>query len=281
MKNIYSFIGAIMLICFSFYYTESAVNIVKRNDPIMRKIVSVSNEYEIDAIDAILTHNNIIPGISGSKLDIDRSYENMKRLGEFNSSLLEFESVIPSVSVTNSYDKFIVSGNKSKNEVYLVFKMENTSYIEEIIDILKQSNTYATFFLDYDIIVNSKDALKLLNNSNHQIEYLGKNSNYTKKEILVTEEMLTKFDRSNGRFCYAEYENNSVIDICSKNKLYTIIPTIITTKYPYNDVKEKLANGAIIKMDNNSSTVRELKYIINYIRQKGYKIKSLNNLLDE
>ena len=170
MKNIYSIIGAVVLVCFSFYYTESAVNIVKRNDPIMKEIIKVSSEYEVEPVDAILMNNNIIPGISGSKLDIDASYNNMKRLGAFNSRLLEFEEVIPSISVTNNHDKFIINGNKSKNEVYIIFKMNDTSYIEEIIDTLKETNTVGTFFLDYEIIMNSRDVLDLLNRSNQSIE---------------------------------------------------------------------------------------------------------------
>ena len=281
MKNIYSIIGAVVLVCFSFYYTESAVNIVKRNDPIMKEIIKVSSEYEVEPVDALLINNNIIPGISGSKLDIDDSYNNMKRLGEFNSSLLEFEEVIPSISVTNNHDKFIINGNKSKSDVYIIFKMNDTSYIEEIIDILKETNTEATFFLDYEIIMNSRDVLKLLNGNSQSIEFLGKNNNYTKADILTIEETLTKINKNNGKFCYTEYENNNVLDICSKSKLHTIIPTINTIKYPFNDVKEKIANGSIIKLDNNSSTVRELKYIINYINQKGYKIKNLSSLLEE
>lgn len=281
MKNIYSIIGAVVLVCFSFYYTESAVNIVKRNDPIMKEIIKVSSEYEVEPVDALLINNNIIPGISGSKLDIDASYNNMKRLGEFNSSLLEFEEVIPSISVTNNHDKFIINGNKSKSDVYIIFKMNDTSYIEEIIDILKETNTEATFFLDYEIIMNSRDVLKLLNGNSQSIEFLGKNNNYTKADILTIEETLTKINKNNGKFCYTEYENNNVLDICSKSKLHTIIPTINTIKYPFNDVKERIANGSIIKLDNNSSTVRELKYIINYINQKGYKIKTLSSLLEE
>lgn len=281
MKNIYSILSVIVLVCFSFYYTESAVNIVKRNDPIMKEIIEVSSEYEVEAVDALLMNNNIIPGISGSKLDIDASYNNMKRLGEFNSSLLEFEEVVPSISVTDNYDKFIINGNNSKNDVYVVFKMNDTSYIEEIVDILKETNVKITFFLDYEIIMNSSDVLKLLNNSNQTIEFLGKNSIYTKADILTIEETLTKINKNNGKFCYTEYENNEVLDICGKSKLHTIIPTIIAGKYSFSDVKEKIANGSIIKLDNNSNTVRELKYIINYINQKGYKIKTLNSLLDE
>lgn len=136
----------------------------------------------------------------------------------------------------------------------------------------------ATFFLESSIIEQSPDVLKLLNNNDQKIEFLG---NYDKKSLLNAEEIIKKNSKNKIKYCYSEYENNEVLDICSKNKMYTIIPSIITDKYPFSDIKTNVKNGSIIKLDNNSSTVRELKYIINFLLQKGYNIKALNELLDE
>ncbi len=280
LKKICSIIGIGLLICFSFYYTDSAVNIVKRNDPIMKEIIKVSNQYEVLAVDATLINNSIIPGINGTKLDIDASYSSMKRFGEFNSSLLKFSEVEPTISINNSYDKYIISGNKSKHEVALLFKINNTSYIEEILTILISNNVEATFFLDLDTIVSSPDILMLLNKGKQNIELLGKNG-YKIAEVLLAIRTLRKFNKNNAKFCYLEQENNDVLNICNRQKLYTVIPNIITDNYPYSDVKYNLSNGSIIKLDNNINTVRELRYIVRYIKQKGYHIKSLNDMLKE
>ena len=280
LKRIYSIIGFSILICFSFYYTDSAVNIVKKNDPIMKELIKVSSEYEVLPVDATLIDNNIIPGISGTKLDIDASYSSMKRFGKFNSSLLKFIEVEPAISIINSYDKYIISGNKSKRNAFLIFKMNNTSYIEEILTILISNNVEATFFLDFDTIVSSPDVLALLNKGKQNIELLGKN-NYKETDLMMVGRTLRKLNKNNARFCYLENEDKSVLDICSKHKLYTVIPSILTNNYSYSDVKYKLSNGSIIKLDNNINTVRELKYIIRYIKQKGYCIKNLNEMLKE
>ena len=280
LKKICSIIGIGLLICFSFYYTDSAVNIVKRNDPIMKEIIKVSNQYEVLAVDATLINNSIIPGINGTKLDIDASYSSMKRFGEFNSSLLKFSEVEPTISINNSYDKYIISGNKSKHEVALLFKINNTSYIEEILTILISNNVEATFFLDLDTIVSSPDILMLLSKGKQNIELLGKNG-YKIAEVLLAIRTLRKFNKNNAKFCYLEQENNDVLNICNRQKLYTVIPNIITDNYPYSDVKYNLSNGSIIKLDNNINTVRELRYIVRYIKQKGYHIKSLNDMLKE
>ena len=246
----------------------------------MKEIIKVSNQYEVFAVDATLINNSIIPGINGTKLDIDASYSSMKRFGEFNSSLLKFSEVEPTISINNSYDKYIISGNKSKHEVALLFKINNTSYIEEILTILISNNVEATFFLDLDTIVSSPDILMLLSKGKQNIELLGKNG-YKIAEVLLAIRTLRKFNKNNARFCYLEQENNDVLNICNRQKLYTVIPNIITDNYPYSDVKYNLSNGSIIKLDNNINTVRELRYIVRYIKQKGYHIKSLNDMLKE
>ena len=38
-KKYTSYLGVLVLACFSFYYTDRAVDIVKRNDPIMKNIL--------------------------------------------------------------------------------------------------------------------------------------------------------------------------------------------------------------------------------------------------
>ena len=82
-------------------------------------------------------------------------------------------------------------------------------------------------------------------------------------------------------FCYVEEEKDSVLSSCSKNNIYTVFPSIITTNFPYSDVKSNLKSGSIISLRNNQHTLRELKYIVNYIIQRGYKIVTLEELIKE
>ena len=64
-------------------------------------------------------------------------------------------------------------------------------------------------------------------------------------------------------------------------KMHTIIPGIITNNYPYSDIKINITNGDIISLNTSKNTLRELKYIINYIKQHSYKIVKLNDLIKE
>ncbi len=277
MKKFFSFMGALALICFSFYYTDSAVEIVKRNDPIMKEITEVAKDYEESSQDAILINNNIIPGVSGVKVDIDRSYEKMKQYGSFDAGLLVFEEVTPTISTSNTYDKFIIKGNSSKQGISLIFKMNNTSYIDEILNILKEKDVKANFMITEDILSGDIDVVEKIYLNGHSIELLS--SDYA--NIKKANKILKSLTGNKAKYCYSEEEDKDIIEVCEKNKMHSIIPTIITSNFPYNDIKNNVTSGSMISLTNNIGTVRELSSIINYLNQKGYKILLLEDLLDE
>lgn len=269
--------GALALICFSFYYTDSAVEIVKRNDPIMKEITEVAKDYEESSQDAILINNNIIPGVSGVKVDIDRSYEKMKQYGSFDAGLLVFEEVTPTISTSNTYDKFIIKGNSSKQGISLIFKMNNTSYIDEILNILKEKDVKANFMITEDILSGDIDVVEKIYLNGHSIELLS--SDYA--NIKKANKILKSLTGNKAKYCYSEEEDKDIMEVCEKNKMHSIIPTIITSNFPYNDIKNNVTSGSMISLTNNVGTVRELSSIINYLNQKGYKILLLEDLLDE
>lgn len=277
MKKFFSFMGALALICFSFYYTDSAVEIVKRNDPIMKEITEVAKDYEESSQDAILINNNIIPGVSGVKVDIDRSYEKMKQYGSFDAGLLVFEEVTPTISTSNTYDKFIIKGNSSKQGISLIFKMNNTSYIDEILTILKEKDVKANFMITEDILSGDIDVVEKIYLNGHSIELLS--SDYA--NIKKANKILKSLTGNKAKYCYSEEDDKDIIEVCEKNKMHSIIPTIITSNFPYNDIKNNVTSGSMISLTNNVGTVRELSSIINYLNQKGYKILLLEDLLDE
>lgn len=279
IKKFFSLMGALALICFSFYYTDSAVDIVKRNDPIMKEIIKVSKEYEQSSTDAVLKENSIVPGISGVKVDIDRSYEKMKKYGSFDAGLLVFEEVVPTISTSNTYDKFIVKGNSAKKSISLLFKVKNSSYIDEILETLKAKKIEATFFITEDILYNDIDILEKLYLNGHSIELLS--DTYSSLDMRKVNKTMKALMGSVAKYCYSEEENTELIDTCKKNKMHSIIPSIITSNFPYSDIKNHVTSGSIISLNNDINAVRELSSILNYLNQKGYNIISLEELLKE
>ena len=279
LKKFFSVLGALALICFSFYYTDSAVDIVKRNDPIMKEIIETSKEYFQDSVDATLIENNIIPGISGIQVDIDKSYEKMKNYGSYNSGLLSFEEIIPTISTSNTYNKFIIKGNSIRQNISLIFKLNTTNYIDEVLEILKDKDVKATFFIVEDILYNDINIIEKIYLLGHHIELLS--DDYSSSVIKKSNKILKSLMSTKAQYCYTEKENNTIIKNCEKSKMHSIIPTIITSNFPYTEIKNHVTSGAMISLNNNINTIRELPSIINYLNQKGYNIVTLEKLLDE
>ena len=109
----------LLIIIISFIYTKSLVSVVKNYDDIMIKIKQEKNKYYIKPIEAIIKNDTIIPGIKGKEVDINKTYSKMKRYGKYEESLI----VLKDIEVKNHIDKdkYIISGNKNKNMVTLIF----------------------------------------------------------------------------------------------------------------------------------------------------------------
>lgn len=147
MKKLFQIIGFISLIGFSFFYTEKTISVVKEYDDIMINIKSVSNKYQKDYIDASIVGNKIIPGVSGVKVDLNRSYSKMKRYGSFEESLIVLKKVNPSILLEKNKHKYIISGNQNKKMVSLIFLVDANSNIDNIIKILDKKGVKGNFLL--------------------------------------------------------------------------------------------------------------------------------------
>lgn len=281
LKKYVSYLGVLVLACFSFYYTDKAVDIVKRNDPIMKNILANSKNYDIDPVSALINGDEMIAGINGKKVNIDKSYQNMKKIDEYNESMLVFDEVIPKISLFNSFDKYIVGGNMNKNQVALVFKVDDAYYIDTVNDVLLDKNVLATFFIDGNVVENNMNQVLELVSNGYEIENLGYDGSYSLERFGWTNNMISALTSEDTKFCYTDYKNNNVLDLCGQYKMYTVKPTISVNSYPFTTVKNSLENGSIISFNLNETTLKELPSIISYIKQKGYELVTLNELISE
>lgn len=281
MKNIIQYIGIIILILFSFFYTEKTVATVKNNDPLMLELEEKKDEYNINAINAEINEDKIIPGMIGCVVDKENSYYNLKRLGKFNSNLLEYKIEKPKISINDNYDKYIIRGNKLKNTVTLIFKVNSNVDIKKTVEILNEKKVKASFFITGKYIENNIEIVQNLINEGHEILNYGYDNDYDKDLLIWNNNLIEKLNYNNPKFCYLEKENINTLNICSINKMKTIIPSIITTKKPLIEIKKQIEKGSLISFNINSTTENELNLIINYIKQKGYKIDILSKHLEE
>lgn len=274
MKKIFNIISAVGLTAFSFYYTDKIIDLSKKQDVIMKEILNNKETVEISSIDAILDNDYIVPGLEGISVNVDKSYYKMKELGFFNENLYIFISDYPKISVDDYYDKFIIRGNSNKKEVALIFKLTNANNIEKIIKILNENKIFGNFFIDGNV---DESILNKIVSYNHFIGNLGTDLD----TIKYNNTLIKKIIKYDNNYCYVEDDNYNILNICKDLKMKTIKSIKVSNTNPYIFIKTNLISGGIYTLDTNSYTLNELNIIIQYIKQKGYNVVTIDNLLNE
>ena len=271
MKHI-KLLGLICLICFTFFYTEKIINVTIEQDEIMIKLKELVDEYQIEPINAIINDDTIIPGNIGSYIDTDTSYKQMKKIGYFEESLIVHKNLYPSISIYNNYNKYIINGNKYNKAVSLIYIINNDKTIDNILNILNNKNTTISFFIDSSFLNNNIDIISKL--KKHEIYNYGNNGNYTKDNLIITNNIINNKSNNNSMYCLFLTKDNKSLNKCADNKMLSIIPSINGN---YNDIKNNIQNGSIILINNT----KELSNIIDYIKNKGFHILPLSNIIKE
>ncbi|MDD2435326.1 MAG: polysaccharide deacetylase family protein [Bacilli bacterium] len=280
MKKFFQYLGLICLVVFSFFYTEKTVSVVKELDEIMIQIKEEQNRYQVEPINAIIHNDTIIPGIYGREIDINKSYQNMRKLGHYHHNLLVYKKIKPEISLNNNYHKYIVGGNKSKKQVSLIFMVDNDDIINNVLNILNKNSLKGNFFLTSQWLKNNNRLAIQLIEQGHNVGNLSNNFDYQSGDYIWMDTIIKKIGKQKKLFCYAT-DNKKDLEICAQNKNYTIKPNIIVNNYPLIEVKEKLVSGSIISFKINNTLERELELIISHIKSKDLEIVNLIELLEE
>ena len=275
MKKAFQIIGLISLTCFSFFITEKTALVVSDMDDIMVKIKEEADNYKTNGIDAVIKDDTIIPGVSSRKVNISKSYKNMKSNGYFNDRLFIYDYVKPKISIEDNKDKYIIKGNPSKRMVSLIFTLSGNEDITDILNILNNYKIKSTFFVDYVWYQNNNDLIKGMISSNHIIAPLM--DDYRDSDFEWMDMVIKKVNKQSVDFCYSINDNKDNLNFCSLKENYTIRPIIIKEKTPLVDIKNKLEPGSLMVLSNNSELKKELSSIIIYIKSKGYNITNLKD----
>lgn len=279
MKKLLSPIIIILLLMVSFYYTNKSVNILKNVDPIMKEIKNSEKKYKIDPIDARIVGDNIISGKNGKTIDYEKSYNKMKRYGNYNESLTTLKEIEPTISIKDNYDKYLVSGNKKNRNIALIFTVNSNENISKILSILKSKEVPATFFIDGIFLENNLTTIKTM--PTHEVEILSYNNAFEETFIKTSISYLNSITGKEPKYCYTEKNNEELLKVCEKLKLHTIKPTLVLNKNIYSEIKNNLSNSIIISLVPNSYVEKELSLTIEHLKKKGYNLVTLNTLLSE
>lgn len=279
MKNIIKAVGLITLIGFSFFYTDKVIEVIREEDKIMIELQSVKDLYKVDPINATIVSDTMIPGLNGRVINLEQSYKNMKTSGAFHNNLIVYDTISPEITMRTNKEKFIILGNNNKQMVSLLFLLNSNKYLKSVEEILTTKNITANYFVNYKYLVNNSTKIKEM--ENREFYSYGDNGEYTPDNLLFSNNLISRISNNNAIYCLSSNMDKKVLELCSKNDLYTIVPNIICEENAYNSVKNNLSSGSIILFTMNADTINELETIIDYIKGKGYKIGGLSSLLTE
>ena len=143
MKRTFSASCLIIVIAFSFYFTDKVSSIAYNKNKLVKEIKSMQVLYYEKPINAQIdkTNNTIIPGKYGKKVNTNESYLNMSDFKKFNEKYLVFDLIKPSVSLNEHKDKIVVSGNQYTNSISLLVMNNN-----KITHYLQNCTTFSRFF---------------------------------------------------------------------------------------------------------------------------------------
>lgn len=273
MKKVFEYIALISLLIFSFFLTDKTSMIIKNMDEIMIMIKDNKKKYETKGINAIINDKYIIPGISKKKVNINKSYNNMKEYGKYNPNLFIYDCIKPSISISNNKDYIIISGNKLKRMVSINFILDDITYLDDIITILDNNKVSSTFFVDEDFLSNNLDLVYNLINKGYIIGISNNKSNYKWMDTIIT-----KVGKQNNIYCL--YTSDKVVKKCMSIDGYTIKGENIDNNY-FRNIKKNLSSGSIYTLNINNELVNNLDVILKFIMKKGYKIENIDKHFEE
>lgn len=247
-------------------YTEKFVNTVKEYDPIMIKIKEEKEKYEMKQVEAYIENDKIIPGLSGMEVDENKSYSKMKQYGKYDERLYEYKKIPPKNRLIDNKDKLIIKGNNKKNMVSLVI-LKSTN-LEKLIDIANQNNIKLNIFENNNFYKKNKKYILKLSLENHLFGSLDGNC-----------ELIKSLIHQRNNYCYLSDNNIKIKNECANNGAYLIYSNLILNNENFFKLKKEISKGSIIVIDEITS--ENFMFIINHIKNKGYDIVTLNQLLEE
>lgn len=246
----------LFLIVGSFYFTDKVMVYINNKNPIMQEIVLNKDKYKVEAVNAIIEDNTIIPGVNGKDVDVNKSFNKMENYGYFNELYLIYSKSAPLLSLNDYKDKIIIKGNPKKRMISLV-----VDHNDEVIDYLKQKN------IKYTLIGKIED------NIDTSIEYI---NGETDNKLFSNLNSLLNHKKVNSKLCMVEKSN---LELCKKKKYYLFKYSINMDDDILSNINE-ISSGDIVYI-SSSVSLNKVKSLLNEIARIDLEINYLSKLISE
>ena len=273
LKKIFKISAVLLLVGFSFIYTEKVTLIARNSDPIMRAIKKEESNKKVSNVNPVINNDEYIMGINGCEIDVDKSYSKMRSVGEFKEELIVMKETSNDKDLT---DKYVIGGNNKEKKVSLIF-IVNKDIDSNLTNYINDKNLKVNYFIDGKYLEENMITVKFLS-ENSNIYYLGENEEYSDENMLYHNNLISMNGSNEPKYCFTSDKDNNTLKLCNDYDMVTIKSDIIKDNI-YKRIKDKLNNGVIFAIDSDNTD--EIKVSINYILSKGYNIISLEDLLSE
>ncbi|MBY7143621.1 polysaccharide deacetylase family protein [Virgibacillus sp. NKC19-3] len=284
-----------------FFISEvNTFEVMKTNDTLYQEIQAKSSDYSLPPQNAYIdTVWKKTPGRNGLKVNIDASYEKMKKEGVFHESLLVYEQIPPEIRLNDLDVSPIYRGHPEKDMVaFLINVSWGTEHIPDILNILKEHNVKATFFLEGQWAQENAEFVEMIDEQGHTIgNHAYNHPNMSRlsqqentRQINQTNEIIKAITGDAPKWFAppsGDY-TDQVVQVADDLHMETILWTVDTIDWKnpsvsvmINRVNEKLHPGATVLMHPTESIAEGLDPLIKDIKENGYRIGTLDKLLNE
>jgi probable sporulation protein (polysaccharide deacetylase family) len=239
------------------------------------------------------------PGYNGLVVDMDASFKAMKKANKFDEKKLVVKQIKPSVHLDNLPASPIYRGNPEKPMVTLLVNVAwGNEHLPGMLQTMKKHNVKSTFFLDGSWVKKNPSLAKMIAEEDHEIGNHAYSHPDLKKmtnariteELKQTNEVIhATLDKSPKWFAppSGSYRND-VVQIAAELDMKTILWSVDTIDWRNPDPEEmvsrvlgKVHPGAMIIMHPTASSSAGLEKLIKGIKEKGYSIGTVSDLMDE
>lgn len=273
-------VGIITLMIGSFILTSEVKTASKEVDALLNEIKSKKDGYKENAIEPYIDDDTIIPGVNGREVDIDKSYEEMSKVGYFDDKLLVYKTLPVKNVLDKNKDKYIISLNNLHMAISLIFKVSDNDDITNIVKTLDERKIKGTFFITSGYLEKHHNQIIKLVQSGYTIGNLSNDEDYNDSDFVWMKTIITNIGNQKYNYCLVQNRSKKVIDMCELQDSYTVLSEVLKSNILVN-IKKSIKPGEIIVIDVSKGLNDEIETILNYIDSKGYVIKSLEEGLKE
>ncbi|WP_040980198.1 polysaccharide deacetylase family protein [Oceanobacillus jeddahense] len=278
----------------------SEIEVSAPNDALYMEIEQKKDAYQEDPENAYIDEVwKKTPGRNGLEVNVEESYQKMKEANKWDEDLLVFNETSPDILLEDLEPSPIYRGNPEKEMVsFLINVSWGEAYIPEMLQILKDNQVKASFFIEGKWAQNNSSLVKMIEEEGHVIgnhaydhpdmAALDKSNAYTQIEetnqILktITGEQPKWFAPPSGSY------KDETVETAAELEMETILWTVDTIDWKnpsvsvmVNRIENNVHPGAMILMHPTEASTKALEQMINIIKEKDYKIGTVESLLSE